>query len=354
MQGSWEVTGHLNVSQAISSSNFYFNTSQVHHFQLQELSIDAQPNNFLAELELRAIAKSHSYSTPITLSQTLLEAAIPGAGIDIPEIFSVGGKISYGVGVSADLKGDFEVDFGLKAQLPNTAKLTADVKNPSASSSQGFDGALTPLFNVDHAEANLTLAAYTAPKISFGLTVVDVAKFEVGLSLKLPQISATFGAEYDPKGVCTQGPGASKTGLKLSSQAAISLGLGITEGIGPVSKTIWSKTLWQIAKPLYSHCWPISIPGLGPVGGGGSSSLPSGVASPTGTVKPVPSGSGGLPAPSGTGVPPSRSGLPPSRSVSPPSPTGSGAPGPGNGNSTSTIVARRGQPMHPHFRASWQ
>ena len=100
------------------------------------------------------------------------------------------------MGVNADAKGEIELDFGLKAELPNTAKLTADITNPGASVAQGFDGALTPLFNVEHLETNLTLSAYAGPKISWGITVAEIAKFQASMSLNLPQLSATFGAEY--------------------------------------------------------------------------------------------------------------------------------------------------------------
>lgn len=158
-----------------------------------------QPSGFLAELEFRATANSHSYATPISIgkSWTLADSPIPGASIGIPGIFELGAQITYGVNANIDFKGDVQFDFGLKATLADSAKLVADVHNPSSSSATGFDGSVTPLFDVERVNGNITIGAGAGPALAFGITVLkDLVKANVQLGLKIPTISATLDASY--------------------------------------------------------------------------------------------------------------------------------------------------------------
>ena len=141
----------------------------------------------------------------LQFSKELFSAPIPDAGISVPGIFKLGAVISYEVGVTTTFTGSAEFKFGLSASLPDTAKVVADVSDPGQSSATGFDAAnIEPIFDVEALSAKVTVAAFTQPKLFFGIELTKVGKFDINLSLKLPEVSATLEAafsEYFPSHV---------------------------------------------------------------------------------------------------------------------------------------------------------
>ncbi|KAK0508611.1 hypothetical protein JMJ35_008887 [Cladonia borealis] len=247
--GSFEVTGHISVQ----------------NFDLQDLTLTASPQGFQAELELEATITSTDEPDSLQYTKQLLSAPVPGAGISVSGIFNLGATLSYSVGVSSSFAGSATVDFGLRASLPDSAQLVANIQDPESSSATGFGGgSLTPLFDITKESASLTLSAFSQPELEFGIELIEIGKFDVGLTVKLPEVSVTLTAAYDQAGVCSQDPGASKTGVQLSSEVDIGVDLQIDASLGgnDSSKPSWSKTLFSISKPLFSDCYPLSIPGL--------------------------------------------------------------------------------------------
>ncbi|KAI4102079.1 MAG: hypothetical protein L6R37_004586 [Teloschistes peruensis] len=280
--GTWQVQGHI----------------VVQGFVLQDLTLEAAPQDFKAKLELEATVTSSKSPDTLQSSKELFSAPIPGAGIAVTGIFKLGATVSYEVGTSATFAGTATADFGLSASLPNGAKVVADVNNPSDSSATGWSGSsLTPNFEVTKLSASLTLAAFSQPKIAFGLELVEVGNVDIAVTMKLPEISSTLSADYDPKGVCSQSAGASKTGVKLENKADESLSLQIDVDLGDDnSKPSWSKTLLDFSQPLGSDCIPLNIPGLGPADGTSTTSAkpPSGTGSDTTPTTCKPPGKTGI------------------------------------------------------------
>lgn len=127
----------------------------------------------------------------------LFRFPIPGAGIAVKGIFSLGATVSYDVGTSATFAGTATVDFGLEASLPNGAKVSADIINPGQSSATGWAGSsLDPIFEVTKIEASIKLTAYSQPKVEFGIKLNNVGDVEVVVGMKLPEISSTLSADY--------------------------------------------------------------------------------------------------------------------------------------------------------------
>ena len=63
--------------------------------------------------------------------------------------------------------------------------------------------------------------------------------------------------------MCSHDAGASRTGVKFSSEANFAVDLQIDASLGSSEKKpAWSKELFQKSEPLLSKCFPISIPGL--------------------------------------------------------------------------------------------
>ncbi|KAI4199072.1 MAG: hypothetical protein LQ348_001939 [Seirophora lacunosa] len=274
--GSWQVQGHIVVND----------------FKLQDLTLQAAPQSFKAVMQLQAVVTATASPAPLQESKELFAAGIPGAGIAVPGIFKLGVSVSYEVGTSATFAGSATVDFGLEASLPNNAKVIADITNPSSSSATGWQGtSFKPNLEVTKLSASLTLAAFSKPKLSFGIELVKVGQVDVGLTMKLPEISSALSAEYDANGLCSQSSGASKTGVKIENKAVESLDLEINVDLGADNpKPSWSKSLLEFTQPLGNECFPLQIPGLGPsdgtptssASGGGTTSAPPTTCSPPG------------------------------------------------------------------------
>ncbi|CAO1604866.1 hypothetical protein XANCAGTX0491_008407 [Xanthoria calcicola] len=247
VSGNWQVQGRIVVDK----------------FVLQDLTLSVSPSNFKAKLELEATVTASKSPTPLQASKEIFTAPIPGAGIAVPGIFKLGATMSYEVGTSVTIAGTATARFGLEAGLPNNAIVVADINNPSQSSATGWKGgSLTPTFKVTKLDASITLAAFSQPKISFGIELIKVATADVALTMKLPEISSTLSATYDPNGVCPSSK--SVTGVKLENKATESLSLQIDLDLGDSdNKPTWSKTLLEFSQPLGDACFPIDT-GLGP------------------------------------------------------------------------------------------
>ncbi|KAL9024350.1 MAG: hypothetical protein Q9196_006579, partial [Gyalolechia fulgens] len=270
--GSWQVEGHIVVSG----------------FKLQDLTLSAAPSNFKAKLELEATVTASKEPEPLQASKELFAAPIPGAGIAVTGIFKLGATVSYEVGTSVTFAGTATAAFGLEASLPNGAKVVADVNDPSRSSATGWErSSLTPSFEITQLSASLTLAAFSQPKVSFGVELIEVGNIEIALTMKLPEISSTMSATYNPQGVCAQSAGSSKTGVKLENKATESLSLDIDVDLGDDnSKPSWSKTLLEFSQPLGDECIPLKIPGLEAASGTATSPAPGPTSAPSSTCKP--------------------------------------------------------------------
>ena len=170
---------------------------QVKDFKLQDLTIDASPQSVAATLELGTSITVKDSPDSLQFTKELFSAPIPDAGISVPGIFKLGAVVSYEVGLTTTFAGSAEFKFGLSASLPDTAKIVADVSDPGQSSATGFDAAnVDPIFDVEALSAKVTVAAFTQPKLFFGIELTKVGQFDVNLAVKLPVVSATLEAAF--------------------------------------------------------------------------------------------------------------------------------------------------------------
>lgn len=162
---------------------------------MQDLTLEAAPQDFKAKLELEATATASKEPVSIQSSKELFSAPIPGAGITVAGIFKLGATVSYEVGISATFAGTTTTDFGLTASLPNGAKVVADVNSPMDSSATGWQGS-SPNFEVTKLSASITLAAFSQVKLALGIELTDVGNVDVAVTMKLPEISSALSADY--------------------------------------------------------------------------------------------------------------------------------------------------------------
>ncbi|MCJ1260649.1 hypothetical protein MMC22_000511 [Lobaria immixta] len=295
--GKFQVTGHLTVEK----------------FKIQDFVIESSPQDVKAELELETTVSASQELFSIDEAKELFAFGIPDAGIAVTGIFKLGATLSYSVGVSSSFKGEGVVDFGLAASLPNSAKITADAKNKDKNSAVGFEGAsFDPIFDVKSLSASIDLIAYSKARIVFGIDVTKIGKLDVAVTLQVPKVTTTLTAAFEEQGVCSTGPGSSKTGVKLDSQIALEVDLDLDANFGSGSTPAKTFQLFNVSKPLLAKCFSINIPGLGPVSPP-DSALPPPVtptAAPSTTLIPSPSPptnptatAGGFPSGIGSGVP---------------------------------------------------
>ncbi len=272
----------------------------------------------MAEIGLQAHVTASLSPASLQYEKQLLSVPIPGAGISVDGIFSIGAVLSYNIGFKTTIQGSATVDFGLSASIPNGAQLTADVKNPDLSSATGFSGGTaTPSFAVKDITASIALAAYSKPKLAFGISLLNIGTADVDISLKLPEVDATLSAAYNPAGVCTGST--SVTGVKVESSYDVEVDLDIDAKLGVLTSPTWTKKLFNITNhPIASQCFPLSIPGLqplktaipvlaSPVSITPITDTPIHIYTPSGapTLVPIVNGTSYIIAPSGVSVPPS-------------------------------------------------
>jgi len=228
------------------------------------LTLKGSPQGLQAALQIEATITSTNEPDSLQYTKELFSFPIPDAGIEVRGIFKLGATLSYDVCVSSSFSGSATIDFGLQAGMPDSAQVTADIQNPDSSSATGWSGgSLTPLFDIKKESASVKLAAFSQPKLAFGIELVKVGNIDVALTVKLPEVSVTLTAAYDENGVC--GAGSSKTGVKLDSEVNIEVGLQIDASIGDnndTAKPSWSHALYAYPVPLGSRCFPFDIPGL--------------------------------------------------------------------------------------------
>ena len=275
VKGLFKVTGHVKVDS----------------WNLQDLTIEASPQDFHAMMKLKAsvevsesiskFSKQKNYTKQIPLGSF----PVPDAGVEVPEVFKLGATLAYTIGFDLTFGGEAVVDFGLSASLSNGAKAALSLKSAEGSSASGFDGSISPFFEVQSLSASCQLKAYSEPKLELGIELNNVGKASVSLGLKVPEISSTLTAKADPKGVCPKDSKKTQTGVELKSEFKISLSAEATAALGTGEKTEgpkWSKPLGE--KPIFDipgGCWPLNIPGLLSGGGGDNSGVPPTSSKPT-------------------------------------------------------------------------
>ena len=145
----------------------------------------------MAALELEATITAtespHSLSKELPV---LSDFPIPDAGVGIDGIVTLGAFLSYSIDVDATFSGSADLDFGVNASLPDSARIVADYHNHSASSASGFDSSdLTPIFNLNNASASVTLSATSKPELKFGFDFDKFGKVDVDVTINLPEAS---------------------------------------------------------------------------------------------------------------------------------------------------------------------
>ncbi|KAA8908672.1 hypothetical protein FN846DRAFT_906091 [Sphaerosporella brunnea] len=253
---------------------------RVSNFQVEDLTLSISPSNFSATAEIQTTLSAefspdelNGLTTTgasknldlLSLDGTtnLIEIPVPGAGIVIPQIFSLGLIASVEAGVTIGFKGDLSFKVGLAVSLPDSAELSLDLTDLSTSTATGFDGAKAePILELNNSSASAKATLFFRPKFAVKAEVASVGELSADISVGLPQINANVALEYNENGgVCTGST--EKTGVKFSLGGVLNVVAGITGTIAGQGGRLLQKTLasLDLFTPL-EKCVPFRVPGV--------------------------------------------------------------------------------------------
>ncbi|KAL9632921.1 MAG: hypothetical protein Q9164_005009 [Protoblastenia rupestris] len=197
-------------------------------------------------MELQARVSGSAKKKHFESTKEIVSAPIPGLGLAVPGIFKLGLVAAYNVGFEATASGNANVNFGFKAKLADSTGVTLDLRNPSASSAKGFQGAtFTPIFDVGKLTSDILVTAKSEAELTFGIELVKVAQFDVALKLNAPELNVAAKAGRDDKGFCSRRPWASKTGAKVSSSVGVSMDFELESSfLGSKNKPLFDLNLF--------------------------------------------------------------------------------------------------------------
>jgi hypothetical protein len=167
------------------------NVLQVQNFIPESIRLDVAPTDFRAAIELRAeVAQTNPALDFLTFEKTLFEVAIPGAGIVIPRLFTLGATAALIVQANAGASGKAVVTFGARTSLPNGSKVSVDLVNPGNSGISGFgEVTVEPVFDIDQISLTANVAAGPQVALTFGIEILENTGIEAALKFGTPTIN---------------------------------------------------------------------------------------------------------------------------------------------------------------------
>ena len=253
---------------------------KVEDFKILDLTLSIAPSGFSATAEVETTvtaAYSPEQLNSITSGSkslelfnldgttTLIEIPVPGAGLVVPKIFSLGMIASVETGFTMAFKGTLDFTLGLTASLPDTARLDLNIIDMEKSTATGFEDATAePTLTLNNATASIEGTLFFRPKLALKAAVSSVGELSADIKFGLPQISTGAKLVFDAEGTGVCGGGEQeKTGAKFSVAGVVNVVAGVTgeiAGIGGrlIEKSLASHELFKVEK-----CVPFEIPGLG-------------------------------------------------------------------------------------------
>jgi len=248
-QGSFQVKGSMVIKD----------------FSAKQMRLDIQPKGLHAELKMAAeIGVRNDDTAKTSIDKTLFEAAIPGAGIDIPKIFSLGAKAQFNVQARANLIGQATINLGGKATVPDTARITADLVNFDQSGAFNFDDTkFDPILDLGSAAVTVNMAAGPQPALVLGATILDDNGIEAKLLFGTPTLNLNATAGFDQAGFCEEDP-QTTSGFKLQSAANFDVVMNVEAQAGSSKKNLFQQKLVNIPLATFlNKCLPVK--GLTPI-----------------------------------------------------------------------------------------
>ncbi len=134
--------------------------------------------------------------------------------------------------------------------------MAIDAVTSSNSVANGFNAPinLQLIFNLTSLTADVVVAAFSQPKLNFGVDITQIEHYDVVLVVKLPLVSITKAAGYNASGFCDTTPGAPTTGASITGQWDIQLHVTEDTPSGGTKNPLLTEKLWAInQQPLFTE-----------------------------------------------------------------------------------------------------
>ncbi|KAF2711379.1 hypothetical protein K504DRAFT_531975 [Pleomassaria siparia CBS 279.74] len=220
------------------------------HMKLKPRGVSA-----IAQVKLTG---SGTAKSAITKLFTLL--SIPINALSIPGVFELGPFLTVSVGAEISaMTLSAGIQTGAKATLSDDAILEIDMLKPEENSFSGWAPKVEPLeFKADGSVSG-GVAIFLRPALVLKASTLGQG-FEVGINMRIPNLSAKITATASPEGVCPAVAPAPQTdlGVKLSANIGGSINFAVNKA--NAGKTLFTVALATLDKPIASTCFPFGNP----------------------------------------------------------------------------------------------
>ena len=164
---------------------------------MKKFIMEASPSNFrlrtVLENAFRVPWESERFPGAewVNKKWELFKRPIPGHGIDIPGVLSVGLLASVWVGVEMTVAGGANFTWGFEGAIPESAKIMVDVLDRDKTYAEGFEGTtFNPILQLHSFEGTVRCSAGVSLKLTFGISLKKVGDYETGIRVLLPDWSS--------------------------------------------------------------------------------------------------------------------------------------------------------------------
>jgi len=229
----------------------------------KEVRLDILPKDIEAEVQLKAvIAKVTPEADWSHFDKTIFEAPIPGAGIDIPGIFSLGAKFEFNLQGRVMLIGVATIYMGGTTTLDNGAELSVDLVNANQTFAKNFNAHFDPEFRLGTAQITANAVTGPQPKLVFGISILD-NDLEAALTFDTPAFNLNATAGFNEDGWCNETDPVT-SGFKVQSAANFAMSASVNYKVeGKDDQPLYNRKLVNIPWLTFlNKCY--DVPGLTP------------------------------------------------------------------------------------------
>jgi hypothetical protein len=261
-----------------------FHTTGTVHTELfipTDVSLEVLPQDIQAEVELKAeIAQKSKDVDWAKFEKALFEFPIPGAGIDIPGIFSLGAKFAFNIQGRVLMLGLATIYMGGTLSLDNGARLNMDLLDWENTEATDFNANWDSNLRLGEASISVIALAGPQPALTLGIDVLESNGLEATLAFGTPTFNINATAGFDETGWCNETDPVT-SGFRVQSAANFDMSLGVKGELGGHEHSIFDRKLVNIPLATFiNKCW--DVPGLTPPNFNDSSSGGIGLKHPRG------------------------------------------------------------------------
>lgn len=247
-------------------TNGSFHTTGTVHTELfipTSVSLEVVPEDIQAVVELKAeIGKKNKDFDWAKYELTLFEFPIPGAGIDIPGIFSLGAKVAFNIQGRVLALGLATIYLGGTLSLDNGARLNMDLVDYENTEATDFNASWDPELRLGEASISLIALAGPSPALTLGIDVLESNGLEASLAFGTPTFNINATAGFDETGWCNETDPVT-SGFRVQSAANFDMSLSVTGELAGDEQSLFERKLVNVPLATFlDKCW--DVPGLTP------------------------------------------------------------------------------------------